>query len=62
MAFETNTSCGGTLLATFEGYPYPCDGTAWWDTTAEPEGALRASDRSVPQAPVSKLSRRLPLA
>ena len=28
MAFETYTSCGGTLLATFEGNPYPCGGAA----------------------------------
>ena len=25
-AFETNTSRGGTALATFEGNPYPCGG------------------------------------
>ena len=27
-AFETNTSCGGRALATFQGNPYPCGGMA----------------------------------
>ena len=29
MAFEVNTSCGGTALATCEDSPYPCGGTAF---------------------------------